>query len=77
MRSWRDPQNSVEQLFSLIQLDDHNSGVTVALRGPEAERGFARWSMAFADGGKAFADREGTSGLSLAQAAIHGVFANQ
>jgi hypothetical protein len=33
--------------------------------------------MAFADGEKAFADGEGTSGLSLAQAAINAVFANQ
>jgi blue light- and temperature-responsive anti-repressor len=71
------PRNSVDPLFSLIQLDDRNSEVTVALRGPEAERDFPEWSMAFADGEKAFAEGEGTSGLSLAQAAINAVFANQ
>jgi blue light- and temperature-responsive anti-repressor len=71
------PQNSVEQLFSLIQLDDRNSGVTVALRGPEEERDFPGWSMAFADREKTAVDREATCGLSLAQAAINAVFANQ
>jgi hypothetical protein len=71
------PQNSVDQLFGRIQLDDRNSEVTVALRGPEAERDFLEWSMAFADGGKVFADGEETSGLSLTRAAINAVFANQ
>lgn len=71
------PQNLVEQLFSLIQLDNRHSQVTVALRGPEAERDFPQWSMAFADGGTALSDREGTSGLSLTKAAIDAVFANQ
>jgi hypothetical protein len=33
--------------------------------------------MAFADEGKAFADGEETSGLSLTQAAVNAVFANQ
>jgi blue light- and temperature-responsive anti-repressor len=71
------PQNSVEQLFSIIQLDDRHSGVTIALRGQEVERYFPEWSMAFADRGTELADREGTTGLSLAQAAINAVFANQ
>src|ERR1700749_406262 len=34
------PQNAVEQVFGLIKLDDRNSQVTVALRGPELERDF-------------------------------------
>ena len=72
------PHDSVEQLFGLIQLDERNSGVTVALRGPEAERDFPEWSMAFADGGKSVAGGAETSTrLSLAQAAINAVFANQ
>jgi hypothetical protein len=71
------PRNSVEQVFNLIQLDDRNSEVTVALRGTEAERDFPEWSMAFADGGKEYADGEETSGLSLARAAINAVFASQ
>jgi hypothetical protein len=70
-------QNSVEQVFGLIQLDDRHSEVTVALRGPEAERDFPKWSMAFADGEKAFAVGEDTSRTALAQAAINAVFANQ
>jgi len=71
------PQNAVEQLFSRIQLDNRHSGVTVAHRGPAAQRDFSQWSMAFGDGGTTFTDRGGTSRLSLAQAAINAVFANQ
>ena len=69
------PQYWVEQVFGLIQLDDRNSEVTVALRGPEAERDFPKWSMAFADGEKIFAVGEDTSRTALAQAAINAVFA--
>jgi Sensors of blue-light using FAD len=71
------PQNSVEQLFGIIQLDDRHSEVTVALRGQAAERDFPEWSMAFADGEKLCADGENTSRLSLAQTAVDGVLATQ
>jgi hypothetical protein len=64
------PQHSVERILGLVQLDDRNSEVTVALRGPEAERYFSKWSMAFADGDK-------TSRLPLLQASIDAVFAHQ
>jgi Sensors of blue-light using FAD len=69
------PQHSVEQVFGLIQLDKRNSEVTVAFRGPETERDFPKWSMAFADGEKAAAVGEDTSRTALAQVAINAVFA--
>jgi hypothetical protein len=71
------PQSAVERLFSRIEQDERNSEVTVAFRGPEAERDFPGWSMGFADGEKIFADGEETSRLSMAKNAIHGVFAKQ
>jgi hypothetical protein len=64
------PQDSVENLFSLVQLDDRNTEVTVAFRGPETERDFPKWSMAFAGG-------EESSSSPAAQAAIHAVLANK
>jgi hypothetical protein len=64
------PQQSVEHVLGLVQHDDRNSNVTVALHGPEAERVFPRWSMAFGDG-------EESGGLPVAQVAIDAVLAKQ
>jgi len=64
------PQHSVEHVFSLVQQDDRNSDVTVCLRGPETERDFPKWSMAFADG-------EALGESSLPQVILDVVFANQ
>jgi hypothetical protein len=64
------PRKSVESIFSLVEHDDRNDDVTVGLRGPEAERDFPKWAMAFSDG-------EGPDELSPVQFAIDAVFASQ
>ena len=64
------PRDSVESIFGLVQQDDRNTEVTLAFRGPQSERDFPLWSMAFAEG-------EESSSSPVAQAAIRAVFTNE
>ncbi|AEP28378.1 BLUF domain-containing protein [Brumicola nitratireducens] len=42
------PEDEIEELFEIIQMDDRHSDVTVLHFEPLEERGFSDWSMAFA-----------------------------